>query len=193
MKHNLPAPSQAWGSDIDRRLANLESAMRVQDNKLVNSADTLRSLVQNSTTNSGGQPFDITDTQAGLYFNDDPAHSGSNVYTRQLSWADGGSHMLVIVSGFIEIRLQDSITPSTTLFKVHSAINGKGIIGTSVMVPTYGGHTLGATISGSTLIEYNKVHDPQVLISVAGYNPNNYLVNGSPTSSLTISISGVRY
>lgn len=37
MKHNLPAPSQAWGSDIDRRLAALESQVRLYDNKLSNS------------------------------------------------------------------------------------------------------------------------------------------------------------
>ena len=86
MKHNLPTPSQAWGSDIDRRLANLESLVRVHDNKLTNSSDTLSALVQSNAANGVAQPFSFTETRTKLIYNPDQYYFGNTVYSRQLDW-----------------------------------------------------------------------------------------------------------
>lgn len=192
MKHNLPSPSQAWGTDIDRRLANLESLVRVHDNKLTNSSDTLSALVQSNAANGVAQPFNFTDIRSKLVFTDDTSHVGNSVYTAQLDWGNAGSYMLVAVSGFISIRVKDNITPSSTLFQAHVIVNGARIGGTTVFVPTYN-KTLSAPLSLTTLINYNEVSNPYVAINVSGYNPDQYLVSASDQSSLQVSISGVRY
>nr|DAQ04560.1 MAG TPA: hypothetical protein [Caudoviricetes sp.]DAQ81342.1 MAG TPA: hypothetical protein [Caudoviricetes sp.] len=192
MKHNLPAPSQAWGSDIDRRLANLESLVRVHDNKLTNSSDTLSALVQSNAANGVAQPFNFTDTRSKLVFTDDTSHVGNSVYTAQLDWGNAGSFMLVAVSGFISIRVKDNITPSSALFQAHVIVNGARIGGTTVFVPTYN-KTLSAPLSLTTLINYNEVSNPYVTINVSGYNPDQYLVSASDQSGLQVSVSGVRY
>lgn len=192
MKHNLPAPSQAWGSDIDRRLANLESLVRVHDNKLTNSSDAISALVQSNAANGVAQPFNFTDTRSKLVFTDDTSHVGNSVYTAQLDWGNAGSFMLVAVSGFISIRVKDNISPSSVLFQAHVIVNGARIGGTTVFVPTYN-KTLSAPLSLTTLINYNEVSNPYVTINVSGYNPDQYLVSASDQSGLQVSISGVRY
>lgn len=192
MKHNLPTPSQAWGTDIDRRLANLESLVRVHDNKLTNSADTISSLVQSNAANGIAQPFSFTDFRSRLVFTNDTSHVGNSVYSRHLDWGNAGSFMLVAVSGFISIRVKDNIAVSSSLFQAHTIVHGAGIGGTSVFVPTYN-QTLSAHLSLTTLINYNEVSDPYVTINISGYNPDQYLVNASESSNLQVSVSGVRY
>lgn len=192
MKHNLPAPSQAWGSDIDRRLANLESLVRVHDNKLTNSSDTLSALVQSNAANGVAQPFSFIETRTKLIYNPDQYHFGNTVYSRQLDWGEAGSFMLVSVSGFITVRLQDNIASSTTMFRVYTTVNGSESYGSAIMVPIYS-KSLGASISFTTLVDYNKTSNPYVTINIGGYNTDNYLVSGSDQSSIHVSVSGVRY
>ena len=192
MKHNLPSPSQAWGTDIDRRLSNLESLVRVHDNKLTNSSDTLSALVQSNAANGVAQPFSLTETRSRLVYNPDTKHSGNSVYTAQLDWGNAGSFMLVTVSGFITVRLQDNIAGSTEMFKVNTFVNGSKSYGTSMMVPTYG-KSLSASISFTTLVDYNDTRNPYVAINIVGYNADNYLISAHEHSHLQVSVSGVRY
>lgn len=192
MKHNLPAPSQAWGSDIDRRLKTLESLVNVHDNKLNNSSDALNALVQNNAARGVAHPFSFTDNRSSLYFNQDDRYYGNTIYSRQLDWGGSGSFMLVTVSGYITIPVQQNITPSSMLFKIYTYITGANSYGTAVMVPT-SSKTLGATLSFTTLIEYTETSDPYLTIAISGADQNYYLVNGSSSSNLAVSVSGVRY
>lgn len=192
MKHNLPAPSQAWGSDIDRRLANLESLVNVHDNKLNNSSDTLNALVQSNAARGVAHPFSFTDNRSSLYFNQDDRYYGNTIYSRQLDWGGSGSFMLVTVSGYITIPVQQNITPSSMLFKIYTYITGSNSYGTAVMVPT-SSKSLGATLSFTTLIEYTETSNPYLTIAISGADQNYYLVNGSSSSNLAVSVSGVRY
>lgn len=192
MKHNLPAPSQAWGSDIDRRLKTLESLVNVHDNKLNNSSDTLNALVQNNAARGVAHPFSFTDNRSSLYFNQDDRYYGNTIYSRQLDWGSSGSFMLVTVSGYITIPVQQNITPSSMLFKIYTYITGGNSYGTAVMVPT-SSKTLGATLSFTTLIEYTETSNPYLTIAISGADQNYYLVNSSSSSNLAVSVSGVRY
>ena len=192
MKHNLPSPSQAWGTDIDRRLANLESLVRVHDNKLTNSSDTLSALVQSNAANGVAQPFSFKEERSKLVYNPDNLHIGNSVYTQQLDWGGAGSFMLVSVSGLITVHLQNNISGSTDMFEVHTLVQGSSTYGTSIMVPTRN-KTLSASLSFTTLIDYNETSNPYVTINIDGYNTDNYLVSGSERSYLRVSISGVRY
>lgn len=189
MKHNLPAPSQAWGSDIDRRLAALESQVRLYDNKLSNSTDSLTALTQRVSANGVAQPFSFTEGRSTITLDGD---FSNQLYTRQLDWGEAGSFMLVAISGFVTVRLRDSITPSSTMYMVYSQITGAEGYGYSVMVPV-NGSTLGASISYTSLISYDERYNPSISISLSGLRTDEYLVSGSVTNTLQISVAGVRY
>lgn len=189
MKHNLPTPSQAWGTDIDRRLASLESLVRTHDNKLTNSSDTLSALVQSNAANGIAQPFSFTGFKSKLVFTQ---NNSFPLYNQYLDWGNSGSFMIVSVSGFITIKAKDNIALSSGLFQADISVHGGGLYGTSILVPGYG-QTLSASLAFTTLINYNDVSDPYVNITLHGYNPDQYLVSGSDASSLRVSVSGVRY
>lgn len=189
MKHNLPAPSQAWGSDIDRRLAALESQVRLYDNKLSNSTDSLTALTQRVSANGVAQPFSFTEWRSTMTLDND---FSNQLYTRQLDWGEAGSFMLVTISGFVSVRLRDGITPSSTMYKIYTSVTGTEGYGNTVMVPI-GGLTLGGSISYTTLIRYNERYNPSINISLGGLRTDNYLVSGAETNSLQVSVAGVRY
>ena len=57
MKHNLPQPSQAWGSDINRRIAYLENDVTLMKSKISNSYDAVTALNASRASNGVAQPF----------------------------------------------------------------------------------------------------------------------------------------
>mgnify|MGYP006972163907 CR=1 FL=1 len=189
MKHNLPAPSQAWGSDIDRRLAALESQVRLYDNKLSNSTDSLTALTQRVSANGVAQPFSFTEGRSAMTLDGDFSNL---LYTRHLDWGEAGSFMLVAISGFVTVRLRDGITPSSTMYSIYARVTGEEGYGYSVMVPV-NGSTLRATISYTTLLSYDEGYNPSININLSGLRTDNYLVSGSVTNTLQVSIAGVRY
>lgn len=189
MKHNLPAPSQAWGSDIDRRLAALESQVRLYGNKLSNSTDSLTALTQRVSANGVAQPFSFFESRGGLILD---GNFDNLIYTRQLDWGEAGSFMLVTISGFVTVRLRDGITPSSTMFNVYTHVTGTEGYGYAVMVPI-NGLTLGGTISYTSLIRSNEGYNPSINISLSGLRTDSYLVSGAETNILQVSVAGVRY
>ena len=57
MKHNLPAPSQPWGNDINKRLASVENDLMLIRSTANNAAQSVTSLVSERATNGIAKPF----------------------------------------------------------------------------------------------------------------------------------------
>ena len=57
MKHNLPQPSQAWGTDVDRRIASLEAELRLLKSNFSNSVDSINALTNSRSTSGVAVPF----------------------------------------------------------------------------------------------------------------------------------------
>ncbi len=102
MKHNLPQPSQAWGTDVDRRIASLEAELRMLKSNFSNSVDSINALTNNRSTSGVAVPFN--DSMVILH----PGRSRGvgtyeDLWYQSLPWGDSGSFMQLTLTGTLEL------------------------------------------------------------------------------------------
>ena len=106
MKHNLPTPSQAWGSDIDRRVAYLENDMTLMKSKVSNSYDAVSALTSTRAANGVAQPF-----YHELFIEQPGARPGIGAYedlwTLPLDWGYSGSFMQLSITGYLYLPTKE--------------------------------------------------------------------------------------
>lgn len=184
MKHNLPAPSQAWGSDIDRRIGLLESKISSHENKVSNTASTLSTLAQQVNFNEPSKGFFTS------YFYDDINHN-MEPYPYSIDWAEGRTTMLLTVAGFI--RLCTTQMDDKFLGRTHFMLSidtQEGILGYRLYLPQYGNDQAFTDFSYTTILTRKVAPKPQVKFTVVG-NKKLLSTKDSDISYIQANISGV--
>ena len=202
MKHNLPTPSQAWGNDINKRLASVENDLMLLRSTATNAAQSITSLVSERATNGVAKPFfnDVYKTSpgrgrgVGIY---------EDIWYQSLPWGDSGLFMQIAVSGYLRIPLSLKLYsgysyPVTVLVGVRGArdqdtryqrcflsYEPTGVEGIAMMV---------AHINYNTVIDYENYRGGIVVINMSNSSTHpDWVYNWDSTASLSVQIAGVRY
>lgn len=202
MKHNLPQPSQAWGSDVDRRIAYLENDMTLMKSKISNSYDAVTALNASRAANGVAQPFyyDSHITAPG-------AMSGiagyEDLWVAPLDWGNTGSFMQLSITGYLymparEITLNSYNQPQVTVGvrdnqtrerKLTSYVNN--------LVERRSNRTqyaVAASLSYVTVIDFSNFEHGRAFIGFQGlYDQPEYIDNHNGQAYLSVQLSGVRY
>ena len=184
MKHNLPAPSQAWGSDIDRRIALLESKINSHENKVYNTASSISTLTQQINFKKSSEGFFTSYFYDGINHNMEP-------HPYSIDWAEGKTTMLLTVAGFIRLcttQMDDKFL-GRTYFKL-SIDTQEGIWGYSLYIPQYGNDRAFTDFSYAVILPRKVAPKPQVKFTVTG-NKNLLSTKDSDISYIQANISGV--
>lgn len=202
MKHNLPQPSQAWGTDVDRRIASLEAELKLLKSNFSNSVDSINALT-NSRSNSGvAVPFSDSmiipqpgrSRGVGTY---------EDLWYQSLPWGDSGSFMQVTLSGTLslvvgaELFRADSKGP---VVSVGVRTGSKSDWQRSYCFTSYrsigreGVFMLDAVINYTTVVPFDKYYDGFLFVGVENPSSKPQLIyNWDDASYLYMEITGVRY
>lgn len=195
MRHNLPTPSQAWGTDIDRRIAKLEDNMRRLENLAGNSSSTLNTLVSDKAINGVAQPFVINDHRTNLIVSSDSNSYDNLIWSYPLDWGVASSYMIVSLSGYVQLPISDNYGARTSDSVIRSGITGGINQGrNSVSIGMIDGYRMFiAPITSTTVVQYTDNINPTASVSISNSSLLNNVINGSDRSYITVTISGVRY
>lgn len=195
MRHNLPAPSQAWGTDIDRRVAKLEDNMRRLENLAGNSSSTLNTLVSDKAINGVAQPFVINDHRTNLIVSSDSNSYDNLIWSYPLDWGVSSSYMIVSLSGYVQLHVSDNYGAKISDSVIRSGITGgtsQGRNSASIGIID-GSRMFIAPITSTTVVQYTDNINPTASVSISNSSLLNNVINGSDRSYITVTISGVRY
>ena len=202
MKHNLPAPSQPWGNDINKRLASVENDLMLIRSTATNAAQSVTSLVADRATNGVAKPFY---DEIGISSPGRGRGIGTNedIWYRSIPWADSGLFMQLAISGYLKIPLSLKLyagykypvtvsvgvrggrTVDTRYLQCFLSYEPTGDEGRAMMV---------AHINYNTVINYENYKDGIMVINVSNSSVHpDWMYNWDPTASLSLQIAGVRY
>lgn len=202
MKHNLPQPSQAWGTDVDRRIASLEAEIRLLKSNFSNSVDTINALTNSRSTSGVAVPFSdsMIIPQPGRSHG---VGTYEDLWYQSLPWGDSGSFMQLTLSGTLELVVGadlfrgDSRGPAVSV-GVMDGSNGHVL--RSYCYTSYrsigqeGKFILDAIINYTTIIPFDKYYDGFMFLGVEGSASKPQLIyNWDGYSHLSMQITGVRY
>lgn len=195
MRHNLPTPSQAWGSDIDRRVAKLEDNMRRLENLAGNSSSTLNTLVSDKAINGVAQPFVINDHRTNLIVSSDSNSYDNLIWSYPLDWGVASSYMIVSLSGYVQLPVSDNYGAKISDSVIRSGIVGGNNQGrNSISIGVINGYRMFiAPIASTTVVQYTDNINPTASVSISNSSLLNNVINGSDRSYITVTISGVKY
>lgn len=195
MRHNLPTPSQAWGTDIDRRVAKLEDNLRRLENLAGNSSSTLNTLVSDKAINGVAQPFVINDHRTNLIVSSDSNSYDNLIWSYPLDWGVSSSYMIVSLSGYVQLHVSDNYGAKISDSVIRSGITGgtsQGRNSASIGIID-GSRMFIAPITSTTVVKYTDNINPTASVSISNSSLLNNVINGSDRSYITVTISGVRY
>lgn len=204
MKHNLPAPSQAWGSDIDRRIAYLENDMTLMKSKVSNSYDAVSALTSTRAANGVAQPF-----YREMFIEQPGGNIGIGAYEdlwkASFDWGNTGSFIQLSITGFLYIPMRrsalgeyiypqsivgvrDNIGRERKLVHIPNVIAGAKTGGGDV-IPV-----MTAGLSFTMVVDYDNFQYGQAFVGLEG-SPSHpeYIDNQNSHAYLSVQFSGVRY
>ncbi len=202
MKHNLPQPSQAWGSSIDRRVAYLENDVTLMKSKVNNSYETITALNSSRAVNGIARPFYHT-----YHINKPGAHDGIGEYEDLLSlpleWEGAGSFMQLTITGYLYTPLREL---SLSNYNQPEAVVGvrdgdrherKLVIAANTITERQNNvsqYALSCSLSFTTVVDFNSFEQGSAFIGLRGlYGQPSYINNHNNRAYLSVQISGVRY
>ena len=203
MKHNLPQPSQAWGSDVDRRIAYLENDMTLMKSKVSNSYDAVSALTSSRAANGVAQPF-----YRELMIDRPGAHDGIGVYedlwTEPLEWGNAGSFMQLSITGYLYIPLRELNLNSYTQPRAIVGVRDNNQmdmrrlvshVNTFVeRVDNVSRYALSCGLSFTTVVDFDRFQYGHAFIGLEGLpGQPRYINNKDGHAYLSVQLSGVRY
>lgn len=191
MRHNLPTPSQAWGTDIDKRLASLESRLRLAENQLGNATASVSSLTSERAINGVAQPFVHRDYITNLVMPDSLVSYNSIIWSRPISWESAGSYMLVTVSGSVSIPLLSGAQVLPGDYELHTSISGAYGVSSIMFVDRL--KNLVGSFTYTMVINYSDNPNPVAQLSLKGAHITDNIASGHNNSNMSVNITGVRY
>ena len=202
MKHNLPAPSQPWGNDINKRLASVENDLMLIRSTANNAAASVTSLVSDRATNGIAKPFydevGISSPGRGRGVGVD-----EDIWYRSIPWADSGLFMQLAISGYLWIPLSLKLY-SGFRYPVDVSVGVRGARAQDTRYlrcflsyePTgdEGRAKMVAHINYNTVIDYEHYKDGIVVVNMSNSSAHpEWVYNWDPTALLSLQIAGVRY
>ena len=207
MKHNLPTPSQAWGSDIDRRVSYLENDMTLMKSKVNNSYDAVSALISTRAANGVAQPF-----YQEMFIEQPGSNPGVGAYEDlwklPLDWGNSGSFMQLSITGFLYIpvrptALREYIYPQAVVGVrdhlgrarklvhipnvVAGSLTGNGGSGSTDLIMT-------TALSFTMVVDYYNFQYGHAFIGLKGSQAHpEYIDNQNSHAYLSVQLSGVRY
>lgn len=207
MKHNLPTPSQAWGSDIDRRVAYLENDMTLMKSKVSNSYDAVSALTSSRAANGVAQPFyqEMLVEQPG---SNPGIGAYEDLWKAPLDWGNAGSFMQLSITGFLYIPVRPSsigeyIFPQAIVgvrdhlgrerklthipYVISGLATGRGGRGGTDLTMTTG-------LSFTMVVDYDNFQYGHAFIGLQGSQQHpEYIDNHNSHAYVSVQFSGVRY
>lgn len=202
MKHNLPQPSQAWGSDIDRRVAYLENDMTLMKSKVSNSYDAVTALNASRAANGVAQPFyeEQLIMQPGIH---DGIGGYENLWQTPLNWGNAGSFMQLSIAGYLYIPVRDINLSEYTQPQVRIGVrdnqNNERRLDSYVtsIVERVNNNTRYALSSGlsfTMVVDFDRFQYGSVFVGLQGMSGTpTYISNKDQRAHLFVQFSGVRY
>lgn len=202
MKHNLPQPSQAWGTDVDRRIASLEAELRLLKSNFSNSVDSINALTNNRSTSGVAVPFN--DSMIILH----PGRSRGvgtyeDLWYQSLPWGDSGSFMQLTLTGTLELVVGAEFFRDNSRGPAVCVGVMDGSMGHTMRNYCYtsyrpfgqeGKFILDAIINYTTVIPFDKYYNGYMYLGVEGSASKPQLIyNWDDYSYLRMEITGVRY
>lgn len=206
MKHNLPTPSQAWGSDIDRRVAYLENDMTLMKSKVSNSYDAVSALTSSRAANGVAQPFyqEMLVEQPG---SNPGIGAYEDLWKAPLDWGNAGSFMQLSITGFLYIPVIPLTTGEYIFPQVFTGVRdhlgrerklahipyvvsglatGRGGRGTDLVMVT--------GLSFTMVVDYDNFQYGTAFIGLKGSKDHpEYIDNHNGHAYVSVQFSGVRY
>lgn len=191
MRHNLPAPSQAWGTDIDKRIASLESRLRLAESQIGNTTNSISSLTSERAINGVAQPFVHRDYKTNLILPDNQVSSNPVIWSYPISWGMSGSYMSVSISGNFSVPLLNGAQVLPGDFELVTSIDGK--YGVPFTTAVGRGRILVGSFSYTMVLNYSDNLSPVAQLSLRGWNILDNLASDHNNSYLEVVVAGVRY
>lgn len=202
MKHNLPTPSQAWGSDIDRRVAYLENDMTLMKSKVNNSYDTVSALTASRASNGVAQPF-----YHELFIEQPGVRPGIGAYedlwTVPLDWGYSGSFMQLSITGYLylptrEINLDNYTQPQAVVGVRDNQLRERKLVShTNQLLERQNNKTqyaLSCSLSFTMVVDFDNFQYGNAFIGLQGLlGQPDYIDNYNGRAHLSVQLSGVRY
>lgn len=203
MKHNLPTPSQAWGNDINKRLASLENELMLLRSTANNAAQSVTSLVSERATSGIARPFyDEVQTTSpgrgqGVGVNED-------IWYQSFPWGDSGLFMQLSISGYMKMPLSLKLYSGYKYpIVVRVGVRGARNIDTRYVYCHLSYEPTGyedkammvAHINYNTVIDYEHYKDGIVVVNMSNASTHpDWVYNWDTSMSmLSLQIAGVRY
>lgn len=202
MKHNLPQPSQAWGSDVDRRISYLENDMSLMKSKVTNSYDAVSGLVAARSANGVAQPF-----YHELFIEQPGARPGIGAYEDlwavPLDWGHSGSFMQLSITGYLylpvrDVNLDNYNQPQAVVgVRDNQMRERKLAIHANTILERQNNATrfsLSCSLSFTMVVDYDNFQYGYAFIGLQGLlGQPNYIDNYNGRAHLAVQLSGVRY
>lgn len=203
MKHNLPQPSQAWGSDIDRRVAYLENDMTLMKSKVGNSYDAVNALVASRAANGVAQPFyqELRIDRPGPR---DGIGTYEDLWEVPLDWGRAGSFMQLSISGYIYLPVRDLNLNSYSQPRLSVGVRDSNRTYTrrldshaNTIVERWNNqsqYALSGSLSLSMVVDFDNFQYGSVFVGLEGLpGQPSYINNHNDRAYLSVQLSGVRY
>ncbi|MBF0966884.1 hypothetical protein [uncultured Actinomyces sp.] len=202
MKHNLPTPSQAWGSDIDRRVAYLENDMTLMKSKVSNSYDAVSALTSTRAANGVAQPF-----YHELFIEQPGARPGIGAYedlwTLPLDWGYSGSFMQLSITGYLylptkEIDLSNYTHPQAVVGVRDNQMRERKLVSHANSIferqNNSTRYALSCSLSFTMVVDFDNFQYGYAFIGFQGLlGQPGYIDNYNGRAHLSVQLSGVRY
>lgn len=203
MKHNLPQPSQAWGSDVDRRIAYLENDMTLMKSKVGNSYDAVSALVASRAANGVAQPFyqELRIDRPGPR---DGIGTYEDLWEVPLDWGRAGSFMQLSVSGYIYLPVRDLNLSNYSQPRLSVGVRDSNRTYTrrldshaNTIVERWNNqsqYALSGSLSLSMVVDFDNFQYGSVFVGLEGLpSQPSYINNHNDRAYLSVQLSGVRY
>lgn len=202
MKHNLPQPSQAWGSSIDRRVAYLENDVTLMKSKVNNSYDAVSALTASRAANGVAQPFyeEKIVYQPGGH---DGIGGYEDLWKVPLDWGNTGSFMQLSITGYMYMPLRDINLDNYTQPQVfigvrdNQNIERRLVSYANTIVERVNNNTRYALSSGlsfTMVVDFDRFQYGSAFVGIQGISGTpRYINNQDSRAYLSVQLSGVRY
>ncbi len=202
MKHNLPQPSQAWGSDVDRRIAYLENDMTLMKSKVNNSYDAVTALNASRAANGVAQPFyqEQFIRQPGAY---DGVGSYEYLWKTPLEWGSAGSFMQLSITGYLylplrELNLNNYQQPLAVVGVQDNDLHERRLMLAANTITERQNnvtqYALSCALPYTTVVDFDRFQYGKLFVGLYGlYGQPSYIDNHNDRAYLSVQFSGVRY
>lgn len=191
MRHNLPAPSQAWGTDIDKRIASLESRLRLAESQIGNTTNSISSLTSERAINGVAQPFVFRNTVNNIVMPDSSVSNNPIIWSYPISWGSAGSYMMVTVSGWVYLPLNSGAQVLPGDYTLRISISGSYHTISPLFVSR--GNNLVGSFTHTIVISNSDNPTPVAQLELSGGRIIDNIASGHNNSYIDVNITGVRY